>query len=221
MGKIKNAFIKIQIKYRQWRRRRKLKYTDFTIISNNCWAGTAVYQPFGLKYNTPTVGLFIMDEDYMRMLENLDYYLSQNLRFIAPKDSKYYDKISNNGKKEVTYPIALLGDDVEIHFLHYRSQEEAEQKWKRRAKRINCKCLLIKMSFRDNGYDKAQMVNRFLKLKFANKICFVPDIVSVRSTSIIQVPELTNLNLVGGDETEYTLRYIDIYRLLNSIMCNE
>ncbi|MDE6218484.1 MAG: DUF1919 domain-containing protein, partial [Muribaculaceae bacterium] len=67
MGKLRNALIKISTAYNRWNRRRKLKHNDFTIISNNCWAGTAVYQPFGLKYNTPTVGLFIIDEDYIQI----------------------------------------------------------------------------------------------------------------------------------------------------------
>ncbi len=217
MSKIKNAFIKLRIVIKQWSERHKLKFTDFTIISNNCWAGTAVYQPFGLKYNTPTVGLFIMDEDYMRMLENLDYYLSLDLRFIAPKDSKYYNKISNNGKRGVTYPIALLGDDVEIHFLHYHSQEEAQQKWQRRCKRINKNRILIKMSLRDSGYDQDEMVNRFLKLNYLYKICFVPESVSIKSSNLIMVPELSHLNLVGGDETQSTLKHINVYELLNSI----
>jgi len=217
MGKIKNALIKLRIEYDQWRERRKLKYTDFSIISNNCWAATAIYQPFGLKYNTPTVGLFIMDEDYIRMLENLDYYLGSNLRFIVPEKSKYYDKISDNGKQEVTYPIALLGEDVEIHFLHYHSQEEAEQKWQRRCKRINKRRLLIKMSLRDSGYDKDEMANRFIKLDYPNKILFVPDSVSVKSPNLIKVTELSRLNLVGGDETELTLRRINVYDLLNSL----
>ncbi len=58
-------FFKLKAQCDMWSRRRRLKHTDFSIISNNCWAGTAVYQPFGLKYNTPTVGLFFMDEDYI------------------------------------------------------------------------------------------------------------------------------------------------------------
>lgn len=217
MSKLLNAVIKLKFALRQWRERRKLKYKDFTIISNNCWAATAIYQPFGLKYNTPTVGLFFMDEDYIRLLENLDYYLHSELKFIRPKESKYYSKISQNGTKEVSYPIAILGNDVEIHFLHYHSEEEAQEKWQRRCKRINRKRMLIKMSLRDCGYDKEQMVKRFLALPFVNKICFVPKDVIISSTEIIQVPELSYLNLVGGDETEYTLPRINIYELLNSI----
>ena len=44
MGRIKNAITKLKNNYIRRRRRSKLKYKDFTIISNNCWAGTAVYQ---------------------------------------------------------------------------------------------------------------------------------------------------------------------------------
>lgn len=174
MGKLKNAYIKLRNKYNQWHERRKLKSTDFSIISNNCWAGTAVYQPFGLIYNTPTVGLFIMDEDYIRFLENLKWYLNETPQFITPKESKYYNKISDNGSKEIAYPVATIGGDVELHFLHYNSQNEALTKWLRRVKRINFDKLLIKLSLRDNGYDIISMHNRFKSLPFKNKICFSP-----------------------------------------------
>lgn len=217
MSMLHNAAIKLTTAIRQWRRRRKLKFTDFTIISNNCWAATAVYQPFGLKYNTPTVGLFIMDEDYIRMLENLEYYLKSELTFIEPHDSKYYDKISAHGTKDIFYPIAKLGNDVEIHFLHYRSRDEARQKWIRRVARINHDKLLIKMSLRDKGYDHHEMLQRFLSLPFANKVFFIPEGIGVKAPELIVVPELTHLNLFGGDETEYTLRRINVYKLLNSI----
>lgn len=215
MGKFRNAIIKIRYKYNQWRERKKLRFTDFSIISNNCWAGTAVYQPFGLKYNTPTVGLFIMDEDYIQMLERLDYYMKQTPQFISPEESKYYDKISEGGKKAVTYPIATIGGDVELHFLHYHSKEEALTKWKRRVERINYDRLLIKMSLRDSGYDIEEMQKRFTSLPFRNKICFSPS--ESRDKCIITVPELETLNLVGGDETDYTLLHIDIITILNKI----
>ncbi|MDE6157929.1 MAG: DUF1919 domain-containing protein [Muribaculaceae bacterium] len=215
MGKLRNAFVKISHRYKQWRERRKLRSTDFSIISNNCWAGTAVYQPFGLKYNTPTVGLFIMDEDYILFLERLEWYLAQTPKFIRPEESKYYDKISDKGKRPVTYPIALLGDDVELHFLHYHSEEEALSKWLRRVGRINFDRLLVKMSLRDSGYDISEMQQRFVALKFKNKICFSPT--ASTEKCIVEVPELEKLNLVGGDETEFTLRHIDIYKVLNSI----
>lgn len=215
MGKFKNAITKARNLYEQWQKRRKLRFTDFSIISNNCWAGTAVYQPFGLKYNTPTVGIFFMDEDYIRFLENLEWYLKQPPVFIHSKESKYYDKISGGDKKSVTYPIATIGEDVELHFLHYHSKEEALSKWLRRAKRVNFDRLLVKMSLRDSGYDRMAMLKRFCTLPYKNKICFSP--IQYPSPMVIYVPELETLNLVGGDETESTLRQLDITKVLNSI----
>lgn len=215
MAKLKDVLIKLRIKYRQRCERLKLKQTEICIISNNCWAGTAVYQPFGLKYNTPTVGLYFMDEDYICFLERLYWYLNQSLEFISPEKSKYYDKISDNGNRKVEYPIALLGGDVEVHFLHYSNCEEARKKWERRARRLNPNKMLVKMSIRDNGYDIPTMLNRFCNLPYKNKICFSP--IPYPSSSIVCVPELKTLNLVGGDETEYTLKRIDVYSLLNSI----
>ena len=217
MGKFRNAFIKLHQSWVKFQRRRKLKYKDFTIISNNCWAGTAVYQPFGLKYNTPTVGLFIMDEDYIRFLERLEWYLTQTPIFIAPQKSRYYDRISERGTKEISYPIAVLGNDVELHFLHFHSQSEALEKWTRRCRRINFDRLIVKMSLRDSGCDMKDMHAKFKSLPFKSKFCFSPIRDFADSKEIIFVPELRTLNLVGGDETECTLHHINILEILNSI----
>lgn len=45
--KIKNLCIKVNYRWKSFHERRKLQYIDFSIISNNCWAGF-VYSKFGL-----------------------------------------------------------------------------------------------------------------------------------------------------------------------------
>ncbi len=40
-------------------RRKALRFTDFTIISNNCWGGM-IYESYNLPKQSPTVGLFLM-----------------------------------------------------------------------------------------------------------------------------------------------------------------
>lgn len=217
LRKIRNARIKFTNYLNKKKKLKKLKVKDFTVISNNCWAGTAIYQPFGLKYNTPTVGLFFFDEDYIKFLENLKTNISLALKFIPPQESKYYDKISKNGTQIVNYPIALLGKDIEVHFLHYKSEAEAKEKWERRLQRINWNRILIKMSIRDSFSNYKDVVERFQNLPFQNKICFVPELFDKNNTTIIEVPELKTLNIIGGDETEYTLKYIKIENLINSI----
>lgn len=103
---------------------------EFCIVSNNCWGGE-VYAFNKIAYNTPFIGLFIPPLCFAKMCANLPKYLDQKLVFI--NRSKY--SIYHDLRKSSTYPIALLGG-IEIHFLHYISEEEASTKWIRRRKRM-------------------------------------------------------------------------------------
>lgn len=209
--KITNAKIKINERYWKWKRRKQLHYHDFTIISNNCWGGL-VYQYFGLPYNSPTVGLFIMDDDYLRFLENFDDYITLPLHFIEFNSSKYHDYLSRESTAKTEYPIAMLGD-VEIHFMHYSSKEEALEKWNRRCKRINKDRMLVKMSQR---YVRTKdILDRFAALPFKNKICFTE--IDYPKEGFIKIEELKHLNIQGGDETPYVMKVINLINLINNI----
>ena len=60
MGKLKNAYIKLRNKYNQWHERRKLKSTDFSIISNNCWANFIVLNvPILISNNSKPLCLLV------------------------------------------------------------------------------------------------------------------------------------------------------------------
>ena len=209
--KFKNAIIKAKNKYNCYLERKKINRTDFCIISNNCWGGF-IYQKFGIKYNTPTIGLFIYEKDYVKFCADLKYYLSLPLEFIKTEDSKYYEKATENGTKPITYPVAKLGD-IEVFFMHYKSEAEAVEKWERRKKRINFDNLLFKMSER-NDCD-GQTVAEFCSLPHKNKICFTEN--EYNFDCCVKVEELKQLNQLGGDETPYTLKKIDIYNLLNEM----
>ena len=53
-------------------RRKKLKIKNPTIISNNCWAGI-VSQYLGIKYYTPTIGLYFYKLQDSEHLFHLQY----------------------------------------------------------------------------------------------------------------------------------------------------
>ena len=92
MKSIKETLKKIRLKINKIgskKRKAKIINKDFSIISNNCYAGI-VYQYLGLKYNTPTIGLFFFSDEYIKFLEKFNYYIKQELTFIDSKDSKYY-----------------------------------------------------------------------------------------------------------------------------------
>ena len=147
-------------------RRKKLKIKNLTIISNNCWAGI-VSQYLGIKYYTPTIGLYFFSEEYIKFLERFDYYIKQKLEIIDTKDSKYYDEMIKKNHQN-----AIVGklDDVEIVFLHMKTGKEAIEKWNKRVKRINRRNIIFK--FCEQNECSSEHIKRFENLPFKNKICF-------------------------------------------------
>ncbi len=127
---------------RRYYNRKRIKRRDFSIISNNCWAGR-VYQYLDMPYLSPTVGLYFFAKDYLKFIENIEYYLGLELQFISAEESKYASIIK--ARKQEDVPIGLL-DDVEMVFLHYSSKEEAKEKWDRRKARVNFDNLIFKFS---------------------------------------------------------------------------
>lgn len=154
-------------------RGKALVQTDFTILSNNCWGGM-IYESYHLQKRTPTVGLFFMAEDYIRFLSGLREYMSSELRFIRPEESRWKnEKTIGDDTRFGTYPIGRLQagrESVELFFLHYRSEEEAKEKWERRKKRINWDRLLVK--FNDQNGCTEKEVRDFLNLPYENKPFF-------------------------------------------------
>jgi uncharacterized protein (DUF1919 family) len=114
---------------------------DTSIISSNCFAGR-IMQDFHIQYNSPTLGLYFMYPDYIEFLKHLDFYLTKaKIQFV--EHSKYSVGDERRANCKHWYPIGLLNGKVEIHFLHYYSEEEAAEKWYRRASRVNFENLII------------------------------------------------------------------------------
>ena len=146
-------------------RRKKLNNTNFTIISNNCWGGHC-YKHYGLPYMTPTVGLYFFSEEYIKLLRNLKENLKSPLKFITIEDSKYKEELIKRGQTVV--PIGILNNDIEIVFLHYKTEQEAIEKWNRRVKRINFDNLIIKFS-EMNFCEKKHLIE-FNEMQYKNKV---------------------------------------------------
>lgn len=181
---------------------RKLKCKKFTIISNNCWGGS-IYSKYGLKYRTPTVGLYILGNDFVKMCSDWQNYFSKELKFIPWEDASYHYAL----KESKPFPVGLLGD-VEIYFMHYSSEQEAKEKWERRVARIEKEHMLFKLSQREKC--SKEDVAKFVGLPLKNKICFSYEEVS----GAIVVPELEGYQ---GDETPVIGKYYDEISMLNSL----
>ena len=116
----------------EWRlykelRQRRLKNQQPTILASNC-IGTFMYYDMKLQFRSPTINLSFDMNDYVRFLENLRWYLDQP---VVPYADERFD-----------YPCGMVGD-VEIRFNHYKTFEEARDKWEERKKRIDWDNLFI------------------------------------------------------------------------------
>ncbi len=108
-----------------------------------------------------------MPECYLTLLENLDDLLDRPLTFIST--SRYPAvEVDRQGNR---YPVATLGDDVELHFMHAESQGNAESSWLRRLGRLDRRRLYVKMCDRDGC--TAEHIHRFARLPYERKVCFV------------------------------------------------
>lgn len=185
--------------------RKNLKNKDFTIISNNCWGGQ-VYQDLGLEYKTPFIGLFLYAEDYMKLLKSISYYMNQPLTFV--NESKYDE--ANKMIADSYYPVGML-DDIELHFVHYDSEEEAAGKWVRRKDRMNYENLFIKISERDGCTE--QTLKEFEALNFKNKLSFSAKEYQGLKHNVF-FKENENLGIVENELKIYK-KYIKVVKWLN------
>ncbi|MCH5166330.1 MAG: DUF1919 domain-containing protein [Erysipelotrichales bacterium] len=191
-------------------RKKTIDMDDFTIISNNCWGGF-IYQSYGIKYNTPTIGCFFMAKDYIKFISNIKHYLKQSLKYIDSSSSKWYPLIKDKPDFN-TYPIGKL-DDIEIHFLHYSSFEEAFNKWENRLKRINYEKIIYKFS-EMNDCDEADILS-FQKLDIPNKICFISSKYKKLKNDFTIV--LSQKEVTASHEPFGNSRLININHFLNEI----
>lgn len=133
--------------------RARLKNRDFTILTNHCLGGIILHD-LGLQFNTPTVNLKILPDDFIRFLEDPHKYASLELVEIP---------------SEFSYPMGMLGD-IPIYFVHYKTFEEAKAAWERRLSRVNWDNLRIMMTIRDGCTQET--LERFEALPYRHKVFF-------------------------------------------------
>lgn len=131
--------------------KKKVDFSEISLISQNCIGGI-IYHDANQRFLSPTVNLYILPKDFIKFVNNLDYYLS----------------LTPNVEMGKAYPIGTLGD-IKINFMHYSSPQEAIEKWEERKQRINFNKIFVIMVERD-GFDDEDF-NDFLKIKYP-KILF-------------------------------------------------
>ena len=105
-----------------------------TIISNNC-AGGSILHDLGMEFKTPTVNLQILPEEFPRFCLNLRKYMGHELKEYTEISQRHRVYINKMFGGVPDMPYGLL-DDVIVCFQHYKTFDEAKEKWDERKKRI-------------------------------------------------------------------------------------
>lgn len=185
----------------------KVGKEKFTIISNNCWGGH-VYRWYSIEYNSPTIGLYFFSGDYIKFIYNLKHYINTEPKFITYKESRYKNILEERGGKNMHCPIAVL-DDIEIIFLHYKTQQEAQKKWTRRKKRIEWDNLYFKMS--EQNSCTIEHLQAFDQLPTTHKFVFTHKDYGLKSQIVFK--DFEKFAYVK-DDTTYFRRYINLTKWL-------
>lgn len=157
MGNFKKKYRAMQRKKIDVRNRNRLTNKQFTIISSNCWGGV-VYHDLGCQFLSPTIDLWFEPQDFLKFVENLESYLELE---VTEEKSTEYD-----------YPVGKLGD-IHLYFMHYKTFDDAKEKWKARLKRINWDNIFIVMTEWANS--TVELYSRFERLPYKNKVLFTID----------------------------------------------
>ena len=128
---------------------------DLSIISSDCTGGLLCHE-LGIRFNSPTINMFMMAEDYLSFCRNIEYWINQPWIEV---------------ETEYEYPVVMLGEKgIKLYLVHYKSVDEAKQKWDIRKTRINYNNIYYVMNDR-NGCTE-EMIRQFDKLTCKNKIFF-------------------------------------------------
>lgn len=155
------------------------------IISDNCF-GVKYYQKNEIEYNTPFIGMFIHSPDYIKLLENFKHYMSISPIPLHNSLSKYSPNSS--------YPIGIIDNEIEIHFLHDNDITTAIEKWNRRTSRMPNKLNQCMFKMCDRDLFTIEIGKRFCELPYKHKLLFVSKgnhdyfNQSISKTKIIKVP---------------------------------
>lgn len=191
-------------------RRKRLDNKNFSIICNNCWGGY-VYRYFGIPYLSPTVGLYLFPDDFLMLLQDIRGYMTTPIEFISLEKSKHYDELKR--KNQLNVPIGKI-KDIEIVFLHYKTQKEAAEKWTRRAMRINYNNLIVKFS-QMNGCEEKHL-KAFDTMDYEKMFMFVnkPE-TAKKYKKAIYFKGQEKLNELHSDTTFFN-NYVNLFELINS-----
>lgn len=175
-----------------------------SIICNNCFGGV-VYHNLGLRFNSPTIDLFMSTKDFLSFTQNLKGYLSAEL--VEVNDTS------------VNYPVGQLTykeKTITILFMHYKNFKCAQEKWNTRKKRVDFSNIYIIYSSKNTSDDEAIALE---KLKYKHKL-FIMNKNPANSNNVVIPDVFKDEGFLSGDILKYKSpfslqRYMDDIDYIN------
>lgn len=195
MSMLRKAWNKLRREHRRlvvWNYRRRLKNHDFTLISQNC-VGGVMYNVLGLPFQSPTINLFIEDENFVKLVENLPHYMSQPAQ---PYLERYVDPV----KPAIAYPKIKV-DDIEICCMHFKDCREAVEAWERRRKRVNLNNVFV-IACSWNLHGNPEWIQRVCAVRYPKVIFSTIDL--HRSDCVYLSPHVFHLDERGVARPDLT-----------------
>jgi len=186
---------------------KKIKYHDFSIISDNCW-GREFYKFLELPYITPTVGIGI-GNDFLDFIENLN---SESAHEVKELDQTHCYPIVGE-----IYPVGST-PYAKIHFLHYKRFDVAQRLFRMRYKKINKNRIFYKIDFDFYSSHTSENIKRWNKMKLPNSVAFYSDDTlkfysgKIHNGIYIKKKKSIDNNYIFG----YTQKYFDYISWLNT-----
>lgn len=113
--------------------RREIRNISVSLLCPDCMGGI-LFHDLGMQFRSPTVNLMLNQRDFVKFVLRVDHYLEQEFHF-------FKHPIHN-------CPCAVL-DDITVHFTHYSDPDQAVQKWRERAERLDRNNLFVVLLERD------------------------------------------------------------------------
>lgn len=179
--------------------KRRLDREEFTIISDDCWAGYLCVE-FGLKCHSPFVGMGITAREYIDFLCRV-------------REEGALDIIGER-TSEAGYPI-LKTRIGELCGVHYESAEEFRHAFERRRKLIRWDRILVKIDLGKPKY-RPEDIARWNALKIPHSIAFYPDERKFREAGIHNGVALPDWTPDGAKQVGVSCRHLDVVDWINN-----
>lgn len=112
----------------------------YSYITNNC-DNLSFYFKENREYDNPFIGmLFVIDEQFVKLCQNFNYYINKNPIFGKPSENSKWsmqnkDVWFKHEEIKNPYPVMYI-DDIEIHWIHEKSETIVLEKYMRRKQRF-------------------------------------------------------------------------------------